>query len=59
MAFTYAEEKEQVVMPDMGKRCPFGNVARFCYQGECELWVDGHCAFTVMAIAMAKQQGEG
>ena len=53
MPFAYVEEKEQVVMPNMGKRCPFGNVARFCYQDECELWIDGHCAFTVIAVTMA------
>jgi len=56
MPFTYAEAERAVKFAeqdDMGKNCPFGSVKRFCYQGECELWVDGHCAFTVIAVTMA------
>ena len=51
MPFTYTEEREQVVMPEMGKQCPF-QTARFCHRYECELWLDGECAFVKMARAL-------
>jgi len=51
MPFTYTEEREQVVMPEMGKQCPF-QTARFCLQEGCELWTDGECAFVRIAWSL-------
>jgi len=54
MPFTYTEEREQVVMPEMGKQCPF-QTARFCLQEGCQLWI-GECAFVVMALNQNREE---
>ena len=49
-------------MPEV-KRCPF-QTGRDCFEGGCELWEDGYCAFTSIALSLCdilsilKDQGD-
>lgn len=50
MAFQYLtqEEIDNGLPVASGKRCPL-QVARYCYEGECQWWLENDCAINIMA----------